>query len=108
MGKPYKLNQAAPNDSQSQNVTLPITLPILRAMCSQMVMYPEQASGRGSGYEGIQREAGRWVVMDVISFHYSSCFENPNCTPETMNVIGFLGVHSQRTDFCVLYKNETY
>ena len=73
-----------------------------------MVRYPEQASGRKAGHEETQREAGGWVVMDVISFHYSSCFENPNYTSETMNLIGFLSVHSQRADFCVLYKNETY
>lgn len=33
----------------------------------QMVIYPEQDSGRGAGSEGIQREA--WMVMDAISFH---------------------------------------
>lgn len=54
-----------------------------------MVMYLEQASGRGAECEGIQGEAGGWVVMDVISFPYYSCFEYPNCTPEIMNVIGF-------------------
>lgn len=64
-------------------------LPFLfsEAVHCQMVIYPEQDSGRGAGYEGIQREA--WMVMDAISFHYFSCFENSNFTPETMNVIGF-------------------
>lgn len=93
MGKSHKLSQAG------RARRFPSLFS--EVVCSQMVMYPEQASGRGAGCEGIQGEAGGWVVMDVVSFHYYSCFENPNCPHEIMNMIGF-------TAKGLVYKNNPY